>query len=136
MHSYFPGRKSLLLTKATAIVKIVNIFLRIYYFVKPWNIRDWCKKYVSHCSFKESTVWKLRNFLLLRFYVKSIVSNLESEKLPSWQFQSLWILIFSNFQPWNHQNQKLQPQQMLLKMAVFVIITSWKLISRKIWMAE
>ena len=25
----------------------------------------------------------LRNFLLLRFYAKSIVSNLESEKLPS-----------------------------------------------------
>ena len=41
-----------------------------------------------------SQCWNLMIFLLLRFYVKSILRILEVQNLPFWHILRLWILIF------------------------------------------
>ena len=71
-----------------------------------------------------------RIFLLLRFYVKSILIILKSQKLPFMPFEQPWILNFRNF--WHFQvwifskNQNSKPSK-LLKQQFFDLLKSAKI---------
>ena len=80
----------------------------------------------------------IRNFLPLRFYVKSILVILKPQKLPFWPIEQLWILNFRIFltfpsvkfpKNWNSKTPK------LLKWQFFTLWNQPNLISRKIRVA-
>ena len=79
------------------------------------------------------------SFLSFRFYVKSIMKNVEVLKLPFWPFRpflkfvNLVHFILQNVQ--KKKNQNSQPLN-VLKMADFALLESPKLVSRKIWVIE
>ena len=58
---------------------------------------------------KGHSVEILKNLLPLRFYVKSILGNVEVQNLPFLQIQRLWIWIFCDFlKPEIYQINKIQ----------------------------
>ena len=74
-------------------------------------------------------------FMPFRFYVKSIKLILEGQKLPFWRFWRLSIQIFEVLNIWKCQKfpkkSKFRAAEMV-KMAVFDLLKSAKLILRKI----
>ena len=71
-----------------------------------------------------------RIFLLLRFYVKSILINFKARKLPFWPFRQLWILNFWESLTFSKVkfSQKLKfNTSKAVKMAIFDLLKSAKI---------
>ena len=60
-----------------------------------WNLFVWSKSSVEHGTFTNwirkwnyvLTIWKLQNFLSLRFYVKSNLVKIETQNMPFYTFR-------------------------------------------------
>ena len=82
----------------------------------------------------ELPMWKIQDFSVFRFYVKSILEKVKVEKMPFCNFRGSKFLIWVNFSLHIIRNQNSKPLNMyLFKIAVFGPLKSLKLISRKIW---
>ena len=80
-----------------------------------------------------------RIFLSLRFFVKSILENVEVLKLSFLPFLGLWILLIwsiSAFKKCKNSKESRYSASKCVKMADFTLVESPKLISRKIWVIE
>ena len=79
--------------------------IKIWTTLKVWNtwlmklIKSRLKKLfrIHHNMARMSWCGNYRIFLRLRFYVKSKLVNLESQNLPLWLIERLWILNYMNF---------------------------------------
>ena len=82
-----------------------------------------------------------RIFLPLKFYVKSILVNLKSQKLPYCSLEQPWIFNIWEFHTWRCQKRsqkfKIQSCSTGPNCSFLGLISKWpKLISRNIWVAE
>jgi len=138
------NRKILFLKPANSKKRASNSVLVQYNHGIVWDFEGWIDtilkgKRISVTNCLNAQCGKFRIFLSLRFYVKSILENLEVLKLPFCCFKSSEICWFCRFQPSksakNHKHQNSEPQRCVW-MAHFESLDSPTLIPRKIWVTE